>query len=358
MQIKKLAALLAAASLATVMLTGCPWDEEDKTDDAASSTPGSSSSSSQPGGDEDDGPTTYTITASVNGEGGSVSVSETNVTAGGAVTVTISPDADYTLASIIDNKKDVTSEVTNNKTYTIQNVTEDHAITVTFKSTIDPKDPTTWKTTGTAPNKTIIAPAGIKLSQGLADEMLAVDGVDSIDLSQSDIASIPPGCFNVMPGKQSKLVSITVQDNTTIEPGAFGGCTNLTTVNGTLSEVGGLAFLNCESLTCIAVNGNVGYEAFYNCSSLQHLRVGEKFNIPGTDAFSVGISLTVYYDDPWDSEFERDIESKLNNNGVSVDHFVPNCTEDDWNDILESNKPTIEANPTPDNALARLILGL
>ena len=139
MQIKKLAALLAAASLATVMLTGCPWDEEDKTDDAASSTPGSSSSSSQPGGDEDDGPTTYTITASVvNNTGGTVTVSETSVQQGGAVTVTINPDSGYTIDSVVDNKNNVPSEAINKNTYTIQNVTENHNITVTFKPAVDP----------------------------------------------------------------------------------------------------------------------------------------------------------------------------------------------------------------------------
>ena len=46
MQVKKLAVLLTAASLATAMLTGCPWDKDDA---ASSDLPGGSSGTSQGG---------------------------------------------------------------------------------------------------------------------------------------------------------------------------------------------------------------------------------------------------------------------------------------------------------------------
>ena len=184
--------------------------------------------------------------------------------------------------------------------------------------------------------------------------MLGVDGVNSVDLSQSGIKSIPANTFK----NQNDLVSITVLNGTIIDMRAFAFCRSLETVNGMIDYVEMTAFQACDALTGVWINGSVGYKSFGNCSSLQYLRVGKNFTITDVEAFPSGIRLIVYYDDPEDTEFEKGIESQLNSNGVSVDHFVPGCTEDEWNDILESNKPTIEANPTPDNALARLILGL
>ena len=412
MQVKKLAVLLAAASLATAMLTGCPWDEEDKTDDAASSTPGSSSSSSQPGGGEDDDKeddkpaVTYTITTSVDGVGGTISVSETDVTAGGAITVTINPGSGYAIDSVTDNGTDVTTSVTNDNTYTIQNVAANHAIIVTFKSTIDPKDPTTWKTTGTAPNKTIIAPAEITLTSSLASRMLAVDGVNSVDLSQSGITSIPDGTF-----MNSNLVSITVPDDTAIGKDAFSNCTFLGTVHGTLGNVDKSAFLGCSNLTSVTVNGSVGQYAFYNCdalktvdgtlgnvdkyafyscdalktvggtlgdvdgyafqhctaltsawvngevgskafyacSNLQHLRVGEEFEITGDWSFLEVANLTVYYTGEMDTDFEASIRSQLEDAGAISVEGVKNCTDEEWAAIISQ---------AGNGKLAQFLLGL
>ena len=360
MQMKKLAILLAAAGLATALLTGCPWDEEDKTDDAASSTPGSSSSSSQPGGDEDDGPATYTVKASVNGAGGSVSVNPESVQQGGDVTVTINPDSGYAIDSVTDNGNDVTTSV-NNSPYTIQNVTEDHTIIVTFKLTVDLTDPTTWKTTGTAPNKTIIAPDGIKLTAELAKEMLDVEGVNSIDLSKSGITSIPDKTF-----QNSNLVSITVPDDTAIGNYAFDGCTSLKTVSGTLGDVGQNAFGRCSSLTSIKVDGNVDGQAFQFCSqmssawiagsvgmdpflacfSLRNLWVSKDFSFYGENAFNEVSGLTVHYNGPEDKDFER--QFRISN--ISRCQFDWGCNGSDWT--------TITGQPAASSSFAQFLLGL
>ena len=184
--------------------------------------------------------------------------------------------------------------------------------------------------------------------------MLKVEGVTGVDLSQSGITNIPDYTF-----KGKSLVSITVPDDTTIGTGAFQNCTKLTTVTGTLSEVGELAFRNCEKLTSVTVNGKVGYEAFASCSKLQHLRVGGGFDILGENAFSGVNKLTVYYGGPQNAEneeFRDKVLEQLEKTVTNVIDFKFGCTDEDWNSILESNKP--EADPTPDNALARLILGL
>ena len=337
MRVKKYLALTLAALFAATMLTGCPWDIED---DAASDSSSAPSSSSRPSDDEDDDPVMYTVTASVtDGAGGTVSVIPASVAAGGSVTVTITPEDNYQLASVIDNEKNVTSEVINHNTYTIQNVAEDHTITVTFKLTIDLTDPKTWPRNGS----TIIAPEGIELNAELADKMLAVEGVDSVDLSQSGITSIQSTSFT----GQTKLVSITVPNDTTIETSAFFNCAFLRTVNGTLTSVGDSAFQNCENLTSIAVNGEVGNDAFQGCSSLQNLWLGENFPIgeganPFSGAFSSVSKLHVHYSGP---ESET-IKSIFGNLGIDVDYH--------WGCNGSDRAPT----PALNSGLASLLLGL
>ena len=370
MRVKKYLALIFAAILATTMLTGCPWDIEDDTASDSSSAP---SSSSRPSDDEDDDPVMYTVTASVtDGGGGTVSVIPASVAAGGSVTVTITPEDNYQLASVIDNEKDVTSEVINHNTYTIQNVAEDHTITVTFELTIDLTDPKTWPRNGS----TIIAPEGIELNADLADKMLAVEGVDSIDLSESGIMSIPDGAFST----QNDLVSITVPDGTTVGAKAFLGCHTLQTVNGTLGDVGQEAFKACFALTSIKVNGKVGNKAFSDCTrlskawimgsvgqnpfegctSLQNLWVSTEVDVNwggvimdwlkptpgGPTSPEDDRNLQVHYDVPKDEFFE----SQINNiPGVFVG-FHPDCDGSDW--------AKIPVPPALNSGLASLLLGL
>ena len=75
---------------------------------------------------------TYTVTATVSGTGGKVSVSSEKVEHGGSVTVTVTPDGGYIVDKVHDNGTDVTGQVKNN-TYTLTNVTASHNITVTFQ---------------------------------------------------------------------------------------------------------------------------------------------------------------------------------------------------------------------------------
>ena len=160
---------------------------------------------------------------------------------------------------------------------------EDHTITVTFKLTIDLTDPKTWPRNGS----TIIAPEGIELNAELADKMLAVEGVDSIDLSKSGIEEIPDRAFY----NQNDLVSITVPDGTAIGKYAFDSCPSLKTVSGTLGNVDKYAFYNCGALTGVTINGSVGDQAFGSCSELQNLWLGENFSIvEGADPFSGAFS--------------------------------------------------------------------
>ena len=341
MRVKKYLALIFAAILATTMLTGCPWDIED---DTASDSSGAPSSSSRPSDDEDDDPVMCTVTASVTDEaGGTVFVIPASVAAGGSVTVTITPEDNYQLASVTDNGESVTESVTSNNTYTLSNVTADHTITVTFKPAIDPDDPATWETVDNGNGKTIIVPQGAALNSDLVSKIFDVSGVNSIDLSESGITSIPAEAFY----NRTDLVSITVQNDTTIETSAFFNCAFLRTVNGMLTSVGDSAFQNCENLTSIAVNGEVGNDAFQGCSNLQNLWLGENFPIgeganPFSGAFSSVSKLHVHYSGP---ESET-IKSIFGNLGIDVDYH--------WGCNGSDRAPT----PALNSGLASLLLGL
>ena len=75
---------------------------------------------------------TYTVTATVNGTGGNVSVSPDEVEHGGSVTIKVTPDEGYTVGSV--QTADGTPLTPNEDgTYTLANVTEDQTITVTFQ---------------------------------------------------------------------------------------------------------------------------------------------------------------------------------------------------------------------------------
>ena len=72
----------------------------------------------------------YTINATA-GANGTVDVSVPVVSCGGSAEVTITPDAHFSIASVMDGANDVTAEVVNN-VYTLDNINENHEINVTF----------------------------------------------------------------------------------------------------------------------------------------------------------------------------------------------------------------------------------
>ena len=86
----------------------------------------------------------------------------------------------------------------------------------------------------------------------------------------NSVTSIKPGAFYGC----SSLTSITIPNSvTSIEWGAFSGCTSLTsvTIPNSVTTIGGVAFKNCTSLTSIIIPNSVasiGREAFEKCSSL------------------------------------------------------------------------------------------
>jgi hypothetical protein len=76
---------------------------------------------------------TYSIIASVNGTGGTISPAGTSsISSGGSRTFTITPDSGYRIASVIVDGQSV-GAVTN---YTFSNVTANHTITATFTANI------------------------------------------------------------------------------------------------------------------------------------------------------------------------------------------------------------------------------
>ena len=416
MRIKRWIVLSLAAALATLMLTGCPWDKEEDPGSSSSS----SSSSSRPddgggddGGDPDpifytvtasigeggtvtmDGTTiesgrypvqegavltftvlpekgwqiegvtangspltgtnsaytytvkgnctiavtfqklTYTVTASIGegGTGGNVSVDSASVEYGGTAKVTITPDAYYKIDSVQDNGTAISVADPNSVfTYTIQNVTENHTITVTFVSTIDPDTPSTWR----VENGTLIVPAAaIELPEGIGEFVKSNPNITGIDLSQSGVTAIGDSAFYECDNLQSVtlgnvtsigdsafafsslqsvtmgdgvsigerafaysgLQSVTMGDGVSIGERAFSDCGNLQmVVTGDVNTIGEGAFDLCFNLHTV-VMGDVGYignNAFFACDRLARIRLGSMPEV-GYDAFFAATdSIEIY----------------------------------------------------------------
>ncbi len=79
----------------------------------------------------------FNVTASVDGEGGTATVAQSSVECGHSTVVTIRPAANYDVATVMDGSNDVTNSLVNN-TYTVENVTAARNITVTFRQLSTP----------------------------------------------------------------------------------------------------------------------------------------------------------------------------------------------------------------------------
>ena len=124
MRIKRWIVLSLAAALATLMLTGCPWDQ-DRPGGGASSQPGGDGVIVvPPGGDDDDDgddpPVTYTITATA-GTGGTAQPATQTVTAGQGASVAVAASDGYCIQQItVDGDVQFTAADASRTEYTVQ----------------------------------------------------------------------------------------------------------------------------------------------------------------------------------------------------------------------------------------------
>ena len=124
MRIKRWIVLSLAAALATLMLTGCPWDQ-DRPGGGASSQPGGDGVIVvPPGGDDDDDgddpPVTYTITATA-GPGGTAQPPSQTVAAGQDASVAVAADGGWCIRQItVDGDARFTAADASRTEYTVQ----------------------------------------------------------------------------------------------------------------------------------------------------------------------------------------------------------------------------------------------
>ena len=125
MRIKRWIVLSLAAALTTLMLTGCPWDQ-DRPGGGASSQPGGDGVIVvPPGGDDDDDggddpPVTYTITATA-GTGGTAQPATQTVTAGQDASVAVAASDGYCIQQItVDGDVQFTAADASQTNYTVQ----------------------------------------------------------------------------------------------------------------------------------------------------------------------------------------------------------------------------------------------
>ena len=125
MRIKRWIVLSLAAALTTLMLTGCPWDQ-DRPGGGASSQPGGDGVIVvPPGGDDDDDggddlPVTYTITATA-GTGGTAQPATQTVAAGQDASVAVAASDGYCIQQItVDGDVQFTAADASRTEYTVQ----------------------------------------------------------------------------------------------------------------------------------------------------------------------------------------------------------------------------------------------
>ena len=121
MRAKKCVSILVAASLATTMLTACPWEkEEDKTDDA-SSVPVTSTDTSQDDDDDDSTPPEKpSLTITNNGSTITAGGSTTIQTQNGSYALTLNQSGDTLTITPTPSEKHTTTAVTAEVTSTSQ----------------------------------------------------------------------------------------------------------------------------------------------------------------------------------------------------------------------------------------------
>ena len=107
-------------------------------------------------------------------------------------------------------------------------------------------------------------------------------------------AIIETATNKLMAGCQNTIIPNSV---TSIEWGAFYGCTGLTsiTIPNSVTSIGDIAFGDCTGLTSITIPNSVtsiGYEAFYCCTGLTSITISNSVTSIGSWAFGHCSGLT------------------------------------------------------------------
>ena len=99
-------------------------------------------------------------------------------------------------------------------------------------------------------------------------------------------------------GKMPPNTEIILKDGTVaISGGAFGGCSNLTsiTIPNSVISIDNSAFSGCTGLTSVIIPNsvtNIGYEAFVGCTALTSVNIGNNVQAVGKEAFKGCTGMT------------------------------------------------------------------
>ena len=259
---------------------------------------------------------TYTI--SLNSvSNGTASLSKTTAAEGEVITVTVNPDAGYTLDSIKVNGAVISG---NSFTMSAQNT----IVEVTFKKadyiiTLSDIDPITGSASlsrneACAGDEVVIT---VNPAKGYELDTISVNGKTISGLS----FTMPEQNVTVIVTFKKTEIAISgkcgdnltwVLDGNTLNISGSGEMTNWTTLlevpwknysenissvvfSGDVSSLGNYAFINCESLKNITIPKSItsiGKDTFYNCSSLTSIEIPSSVTSIGDGAFGCCKGLT------------------------------------------------------------------